>query len=74
MQLLRQTRLQKTRKEKNKYNKMQKENKFQNKSFYAQDDSSVSKISNESSSEHGTSEFMLMTLEYLEEEINEYEE
>jgi len=50
-------------KEKNESNKMQKEKQFKKKSFYAQEDCSGSEISNQSSSEDGMSEFILMALE-----------
>ena len=53
---------------------MQKERKFKRKSFYAQEDSSVSESSNKSSSEYGTNEFMLMALEELQNDSQEYEE
>lgn len=60
--------------EKNKYNKMHKERKFKRTSLCAQGDRNVSKSSNESSSEDGTSEFIVMILEELENDFHEYGE
>jgi len=61
-------------KENNKFNKMLKEKIFKKKSLCVEEDSSVFEYSSESPSEYGASEFILMVLENLEEEVNEYEE
>ena len=52
----------------------QKGKKFNRKSFYAQQESSVSEDSDEPSSEEGTSKFMLMAIEELEGLLLEDEE
>ena len=52
----------------------QKGKKFNRKYFYAQQDISTSEDSNESSSEEGLSELLLMAIEKLEGPLLEYEE